>query len=210
MVWGGGKRVIAVRSRDIVGDSGDYRRGCALAELRNVAAGTYTLVCSTFEAGQIGDFKLRVASMIPCEVKPIPGEETGRLRTQLPMLVFREGNERLLAPVFIERMTKVKVLARCGVGTGKQTTSRPLVRIALEKGQGPHKSVLDVSEDWRYSDAPGGARTSEVDLSPAMSQQGGLWIVVERLGDRAGFDEVHVEVLSETAIKVGAWGMGDG
>ncbi|KAL2356066.1 hypothetical protein BJ546DRAFT_839583 [Cryomyces antarcticus] len=51
LVHGRGRRVHAVTSRDIVVDSGDYHRGCAHAELGELDAGTYTIICSTFESG---------------------------------------------------------------------------------------------------------------------------------------------------------------
>jgi len=55
-----------------------------------------------------------------------------------------------------------------------------------------------------------GIRTADLDLSPEMGYQGGLWIVVERFGGRSGTDEVEVEVLSDSPVNVGLWGTGDG
>ncbi|EHK98070.1 putative Calpain-like protease palB/RIM13 [Glarea lozoyensis 74030] len=43
-----------------------------------------------------------------------------------------------------------------------------------------------------------------------MGERGGLWVVVERLGGRAGADRVEVEVLSDERVEVGAWGVGYG
>jgi calpain-7 len=208
IVWGGGDRVTAVTSRDILGGSGDYRRGCALASLRNVAAGKYTLVCSTFEAGQLGNFTLRVGSTVPCSIRPVPAEGAGRLSLRLPVLVFQDGVDRMLAPLTMVRLTKMRVVARSGISQG--TRSRPLLKLSIEKGQGPNKEVLNVSGNGEFSDAPMGVRTADVDLSPLMSNQGGLWIVVERLGGRTGVDDVDVEVLSEGPVKVGLWGFGEG
>lgn len=90
LVWAGGRRVAAVGNRDLVVTSGDYRRGCALAESSSpVDAGSYTVVCSTFEPGQLADFTLRVGSDVPCTVAPVPPDAAGRLRTRLPDLDFR-------------------------------------------------------------------------------------------------------------------------
>ena len=212
MVWAGGKRVTAVTARDIVGGSGDYRRGCALATLRNVAAGKYTIVCSTFEAGQMGSFTLRIGSMVPCTVRPVLSETAGRLSLRLPVLIFQDGVDRMLAPLTTSRLTKLRVVARPGGGRrfAQSSRSRPLLKMCLERGQGPNKSVLDVSGNGEFSDAPTGIRTVDLDLSPEMGYQGGLWIVVERLGGRSGTDEVEVEVLSESPVNVGLWGTGDG
>ena len=57
-----------MRSRDIIADSGDYRRGCALAETKSLDKGTYTIVCSTFAPDQLGRFTLWISSTIPCVV----------------------------------------------------------------------------------------------------------------------------------------------
>jgi len=85
-----------------------------------------------------------------------------------------------------------------------------LLKVSLERGQGPNKSVLDVSAKGEFSDAPMGIRTGDLDLSPGMAGLGGLWIVVERLGGRVGGDDVEVEVLSDSAVSVGLWGTGGG
>jgi len=212
MVWAGGERVTAVTSRDILGGSGDYRRGCALASLRNVAAGRYTIVCSTFEAGQLGNFTLRAGSMVPCEVKPVLAEDAGRLSLRLPELVLQNGLDRMLAPVTIARMTKLRVVVRYGTSdrSGQVARSRPLLKVSLERGQGPNKKILDVSGNGEFSDAPMGIRTADLDLGPEMNHLGGFWIVVERLGGRFGVDCMDVEVLSDSPVSVGIWGTGEG
>lgn len=213
MVWAGGARVTALTSRDILGGSGDYRRGCALASFRDVAAGRYTIVCSTFDAGRLGSFTLRVGSMVPCEVAPVPAEGAGRLSLRLPVLAFRDGVHRMLAPMTVARMTRARVVVRGGVysrSSASGTAARPLLRVSVERGQGPNKTVLDVSGRGEFSDAPAGIRTADLDLSPGMAHPGGLWIVVERLGGRYGVDDVDVEVLSESPVTVGLWGTGDG
>ncbi|KAM3070820.1 cysteine protease [Clarireedia jacksonii] len=212
MVWAGGERVTVVNARDIVGASGDYRRGCALAELQNVAAGKYTIVCSTFEAGETGNFVLRVRSSGRCEIRPVLAETAGRLVNRLPNLMFPDGADRMLAPVAISRLTRLRIVAKSGNAMRWPTPpkTRPSLKVCLERGQGPNKVVLVSSGDGDFSDAPAGIRTADIDLSPEMTSLGGIWIVVERLGGRIGCDEVFVEVLSDSHVAVGAWGTGDG
>ncbi|RFU27018.1 hypothetical protein B7463_g9323, partial [Scytalidium lignicola] len=212
MVWSGGKRVTSVAGRDIVGESGDYRRGCALADLHDIQPGKYTIVCSTFEPGQTGNFTLRVSSMAVCEVRPLLSETAGRLSIRLPVLRFAEGVDRMLAPVTSQRLTRLKCIARCSNSAERlgQPKTRPLLRLSLERGQGPDKTTLDQSNHGEFSDAPMGIRTGDTDLSPEMTHLGGLWIVVERLSGRVEFDEVHIELLSESPVNVGPWGAGDG
>ncbi|PQE13110.1 PALB protein [Rutstroemia sp. NJR-2017a BBW] len=212
MIWAGGERVTVVNARDIVGASGDYRRGCALAELQNVAAGKYTIVCSTFEAGETGNFVLRVRSSARCEIRPVLAETAGRLVNRLPNLIFPDGVDRMLAPVAISRLTRVRIVAKAGNAMRWPTPpkTRPSLKLCLERGQGPNKVVLVSSGDGDFSDAPAGIRTADIDLSPEMTRLGGIWIVVERLGGRIGYDEVLVEVLTDSQVDVGAWGTGDG
>ena len=204
MVWANGERVTIVTSKDIVGGSGDYRRGCALAELRSVAAGKYTIVCSTFEAGQTGNFTLRVRSSVPCEVHPILAEGAGRLSHRLPLLI-PNGVERMLAPLYVSRMTRLRVVARF------LSTCRPPIKISIELGQGPNKTILDISGGGEFSDTPSGIRTMDIDVNSAdASRRGGFWVVVERLGGRNRIDHVELEVLSDSHVDVGVWGVGDG
>ncbi|TAQ84382.1 hypothetical protein B7494_g7289 [Chlorociboria aeruginascens] len=214
MVWSGGERVTGVTSKDIIGSSGDYRRGCALAHLSLVYPGKYTIICSTFEPEQLGKFTLRVGSQVKCEVSPILPETAGRLSLRLPIFAFRDGVDRMLAPITVSRLTRLRLVARCGSGVGRSVSvrPRPLLRLSIERGQGPNKTTLDVSADGGFSDAPTGIRTTDVDISPEMSQPTGLWVVVERLGGRGRgeFDEVGVEVLSEAPVSFGPWGTGDG
>jgi hypothetical protein len=215
IVWGNGQRVTAVTAKDILGGSGDYRRGCALAEIKDVQAGKYTLVCSTFEAGQMGMFTLRVGSMVPCPVLPIVAESAGRFSQLLPSLIFQDEVDRMLAPLTVSRLTKLRVVARCKLGhhrISSTTTSRPLLKVSLERGQGPNKTTIDVSSGGNFSDAPMGVRTKDTDLSPMQKdgREAGVWIVVERLGGRKAVDEVEVEVLTDSSVDVGFWGVGDG
>lgn len=218
MVWANGERVSTITTRDIVGGSGDYRRGCAFASLNNVAAGKYTIVCSTFEAGQTGNFTLRVGSMVPCTLRPVLSETAGRLSLQLPILAFQEGIDRMLAPIHISRLTRLRLIVRSRQSPlyTHPSKARPLLKVSLEQGQGPNKTVMQVSgngDEGEYSDAPMGIRTTDLDIGPEIAHRGGLWLVIERLGGRGGsgsVDEVEVEVLSDNYIKVEGWGMGDG
>ena len=75
LVWGSGRRIATVTTRDIIAESGEYRRGCALAEVGGIQCpGVYTVVASTFERGQVGDFVLRVMGGVEMEIEPIRAE----------------------------------------------------------------------------------------------------------------------------------------
>ncbi|KAI9761733.1 MAG: transcription factor TFIIIC subunit tfc4 [Chaenotheca gracillima] len=223
LAWGGGKRMTKVSTRDIVGQSGEYRPGCALAEMRAVEAGAYTVICSTFEAGQLGAFSLRASSMVECQLRPIPSEEAGRLSRCLPPAIFSPGSNRVLAPVTCFQTTRMIAIARYpgpaerkkyegGRGGSSSPPKSPLM-LSLELGQGPTKQIITVSNEGEYSDAPMGVRTPDVDLLTDMRLRGGLWLVLERLGGGAsaeGSERIDVEILSDARVDVEAWGVGEG
>jgi calpain-7 len=211
MVWGSGERVTTVTQRDILSESGDYRRGFALSEVSNVLAGTYTIICSTFEQAQTGSFTLRVESTEPCEVRPIAGEAAGRLTIRLPRAVMRDGVDRILAPVMPSRLTSIKVVARhCGPLSHSYSRAKAPLKVGLEQGQGPNKTILASSCDGEFDDAPAGVRTGDIDVGPQNRGHEDLWLVVERFGGSKSVDEIEVEVLSEAPIEVGIWGTGNG
>ena len=211
MVWAGGERVTAVTARDILCESGEYRRGFALAKVSNVLAGTYTIICSTFEQGQTGTFTLRVESMVSCEVRPIAGEAAGRLSFPLPTIVMHDGVHRMLAPVVVSRLTSIKVVARhCAVALHSYPRAKSPLKVVLEQGQGPNKIILASSCEGEFNDAPAGVRIGDVDVGPQVGSREALWLVVERFGGSKSVDEIEVEVLSEVPIEVGTWGIGDG
>ena len=207
MVWGGGRRVTTLTTKDIVVDSGDYRRGCAFAEVSNVPAGLYTIICSTFDQGQTGNFALRIDSTTPCEVGPIANEAAGRLCFPLSPLLLRNGVERMLAPVKACRLTSIRVIARYGKISNQV---RSPLKISLEQNQGPNKRILGASFDGEFTDTAVGLRIGDVDINPQIVTPGGLWIVVERSGGLNTTEEVNVEVLSDAPIEIGPWGIGDG
>ncbi len=209
LVWAAGRRVTSITSQSIATDSGEYRRGCAVADMSAIPAGEYTIVCSTFEAGQTGKFRLSVEAMAPCELVSLPVEDAGRLVTLLPILVLQDGVDRMLTPLNINRITRLKIIAGHRETEQGKTTHSPL-RVSLEMGQGPNKRISGASSIDGYSDALGGARTGDIDVGPESCNYGGLWLVVERFGSNQAFDEVQVRVLSDSHVYFGAWGTGDG
>ncbi|KAL3959069.1 hypothetical protein ACCO45_007231 [Purpureocillium lilacinum] len=98
LIWARGERVSTIRVKDLVASSGEYRRGCAVAEVPELEAGDYTMVCSTFDAGQTADFAVRVASMVPVALSPIAADGAGRLRTALGAFRLSEGDEKSRIP----------------------------------------------------------------------------------------------------------------
>ncbi|KAI0398813.1 PALB protein [Xylaria palmicola] len=213
LVWANGQRVTAVTVRDLVTTSGDYRRGCALASIPRADAGTYTIVCSTFEPGQMADFALRIGSDVPCTVTPVPADAAGRLCTQLSPLAFRNGELKMRASVSVTRLTRASIVVSWGAGpnaTGSTEATTPrshaTIRASLERGRGPHKNVLTCTGHGEFQEVGLGLRTAECDVDPLAAQSLGLWLVVEQ-GVNACLDEdsLRVELFSDRQVLVGAW-----
>ncbi|KAL4979482.1 calpain-like protease palB [Aspergillus desertorum] len=208
LFWSGGKRIARVRSRDIVADSGDYRRGGSLAEKQYLDPGKYTIVVSTFAPDQVGSFTLWVSTNISCEVTQLPSEAAGRLAVLSNIGVLLPGQDRMLAPLTTHRLTRVKLIARSrDARIGDQPVGPSPVLMTVELGQGPYKEILATSEDGDYSDSISGVRVEDFDLQPSLEERGGVWIVLERIGGPGGQVEDHfeVEALGEERVEIGEW-----
>lgn len=206
-----GKPVRFVMTRDVVGDSGDYRKGHAFAEMCNVPAGRYTIICSTFEPGQLGRFTLQIRTMLDCVVDRVSTRPAGRFVSQLPPAIFGAQVDRLWASVTCSRLTRLSVVAQshgaAGTTSIRDKPSDLPLKVSLELGQGPMKRVLAVSNNDEFRNGYYGAQFDDVDIQPSMCVQAGLRIVLERAGplDSHSADEVHTELYSDARIEVGSW-----
>ncbi|KAJ1335251.1 calpain-7 [Microdochium nivale] len=238
LVWANGQRVTAVTVRDLVATSGEYRRGCAQACAPSVEAGTYTIVCSTYEPGALADFTLRVGSDVACVVTPVLADAAGRLRTRLPdiSLPVAGGESKQRAAVTVARLARASfVITRrhrtplasspsSGSGAGGTGTPRshPTVRVRLESGRGPDRTIIPLTSGAAGGGGEfrevglGGLRTIEVDIDPRLTRsREGLWLVVEQhmmgamippgMGGGGGDEGLAVELLSDGHVGVGAW-----
>ena len=209
LIWAHGGPVRSITARDIVGDSGEYTKGFAFAELENVDPGTYTIVCSTFERGQYGEFRLEIGTMCPCTIDRVPAAAAGCLVSNLQTSFSTADNNRVVAPLFLTRLTRLRVLARwCRDFMVSLKGTRSPLRVGVEYGQGASKRILAVSGDGDFGDSYLGLETAYVDLAPRTCQNGGLWVVIERLGCAAaenGTEHVEIDILSDAPIEVGQW-----
>ncbi|KAJ5688618.1 Peptidase C2 calpain domain III [Penicillium macrosclerotiorum] len=208
LFWSNGQRIARVRSRDIIADSGDYRRGCALAETSSLDKGVYTIICSTFSPDQLGRFTLWISSSIPCVIQPLAGESAGRRITRSSVGVLTPGQDRMLAPLKVPRLTRIKLIAKNKLSViGTRPVAPSPVLMTVELGQGPYKETLATSEDGAHCDAVSGVRVEDFDLSPNPDSYGKVWIVLERIGGPGGQVEDHfeVEALAEERVEIGEW-----
>ena len=212
LVWANGRQVRSVTTRDVVGDSGEYRKDCALAEIRDVPAGTYTIVCSTFEQGQTGKFKLSIGTMATCQIDRVAVPTAGRFMTKLQNAVWTPGNDRLVAPLVTRRLNRISVSAKSYESprtAGQQYCS--LLKVSIEQGRGPTTRTVAVSGEDKFGDSHHvGMHTPDVDILPEMCARG-LWIVLDRLGS-SGIphnEAVGIQVLSDGPVEVGPWMLGN-
>lgn len=218
-----GLRVTVLRTMDIVAHSGDYRRGSAALETI-LDPGTYTIVCSTFDAAQVGKFKLSVhsSSETPPNLRPLSAEGSGRLTSVSLPAIFAASMSRLLAPVTATRLTRasliVRPLSNQVAGSNSPRTCSPM-KLTLEQGQGPYKTCLATSsssDEHEYNDPASGVRIDDFDIRPEIHGPwtGGLWIVLHRMTGSSTMmqmDETfEVLVMAEDRVELGAWGVGEG
>ncbi|KAK4174773.1 putative calpain-like protease palB/rim-13 [Triangularia setosa] len=220
------KRITSISGRDILVSSPEYQRGrtfCQTSASQPLDAGTYTVILSTFEPGQLGRFVLRVSTNVSgVVITPVMSSQAGKLRSVFPELaVFKDGEERLRGRIGIGRLTRLSVVARATTTTTGLTSSGSGgggggggLRMKLELGTGPGRRVLGVSKGGEFTqDHVGvllGLDEGEVDVDPEMVRRvGGLWVVLEQIGGGAGGAGgrgVQVEVYSDGVVSLGDGG----
>ncbi|EEY20853.1 calpain-7 [Verticillium alfalfae VaMs.102] len=207
LVWSSGKRVSSIGRKDVVASSGDYRCGSAHSHVANLEAGTYVIVCSTFEPGQLSDFAIRIGTMIECAVRPVPGDGAGLLCTRLPTLEFAAGEERKRASITAPRLTRAYASARCPVLSDEngQHISHAAIRIVVMYGRGPNASIHAISCEGEFRDPTTAVRTPEFDVEPDRVRHEGLWIVIEQLGSHRAWSGIEVEILGDNLIRYRPW-----
>ena len=208
LVWANGKQICSIKTRDIVGDSGEYRKGYAFAEIADVQAGVFTIVCSTFEQGQLGNFSLRVSSMSVCAVKRIPVATAGRFVTNVQSALFTPGSDYLSAPLISHRLNRVSISARSRVEDSRwNKMTRALLKLEIHCGRRPSKRVIAVSRDDEVLNSQGEIWIRDVDIAPSTCEDRGLWLVLERLecSMLQMAEYVDIEIFSECPLKVGSW-----
>ena len=211
LIHGYGQRVRAIRARDIVVDSKDYRRRCCVAEAGSVEPGKYTIICSTFEPNQLSKFSILAESMHPVRLALLPKEGAGRLRTELPMAGFIQDNNRVAIPLIPRRLLKLYAVARpAGIQAPGSSARTSLIRLSIEVGRGPHRRILTSSGGGEYSDSSaGGIQTDDLDIEPNMRRLGDVWLVLERMYAHSQVPDekfgVELFVDQPGAVEWGAW-----
>ena len=208
LVWANGRQICSIKTRDIVGDSGEYRKGYAFAEIQDVQAGVYTIVCSTFEKSQLGRFTLRVSSMSACAVDRVLEARAGRFVTKVQSGLFAPGNKYLSAPLISHRLNRISISARSRVEDPRcKATTREFLKLGLHYGRPPSKRMIAVSRDDEPVHGQGITWICDVDIEPSVCEDRGLWLVLERLEGSIlqTVEYVDIEIFSECPINMGDW-----
>ena len=213
LTLGYGKRIYRLNSRDVLADTGDHRARCVFTETKTLEPGMYTIVCSLFEAGQTGDYTLRVDSTEEVILEPIPRDGAGLILNRLAPVCFRPDVNEVIAPILVRRLACYIIVVHFSKRTtprasGVPRISRSPLRFSVEHGRGPERKFVISSEQGRYSDAVT-IRTESVDIDPEMYPDRTLNLVLDRLSGPGGPVEEWYDVDLYTdvpnACSVGVW-----
>ncbi|KAJ4412701.1 cysteine protease [Didymella pomorum] len=213
LALGHGKRTYRLQSRDVLADSGNHRVGAATAEIKDLQPGLYTIICSTFETGQTGDYTLCIDSSSDVKLKQIPRDGAGLKSMKLTPACFGPNMHKIAAPLLPQRLASYTIVARFLKATSPRSVdhgmlARSPLRFSVEQGRGPERKFLIASERGEYADSAT-VRSESVHIDPAIVHRGDLWLVLDRLSGTGGPVEewYEVEILTDMpdACSVGVW-----
>lgn len=205
LVHSNGRRIQALNNRDIIVDSGEYRRGSAFAERRSLDPGVYTIICSTFELGQKAPFTLQVDSSEAIVLKQFPAQYAGRIAKRLPSIRFAPGISRLGAQIHPRRHCTFSAAITSSIRTHADS-STPL-RLALVLRPGPNEGIKCMSNEGEYNDGrTATVQLPEVNVWPGSAEN--MWLMVEKMGGGES-GEFGVDVLCDgrvdDCVEIGEW-----
>jgi calpain-7 len=213
LALGHGKRIYRLQSRDVLVDSGNHRTGCVLAEIKDLQPGFYTIICSLFEAGQFGEYSLRVDSTSNIALKQIPRDGAGLLSTKLSPACFGAHVHKVAAPMLPHRLASYTIVTRFLKATSPRSTdlgmlARSPLRFSVELGRGPERKFVIASENGEYTDAAT-VRSESVNIDSSLAQQGDLYLVLDRLSGPGGpveeWYDVEIYTDAPQACSIGVW-----
>lgn len=213
LALGYGKRIYRLQSRDVLVDSGNHRVGAATAEIKDLQPGLYTIICSLFEAGQMGDYTLRIDSSNDVVLKQIPRDGAGLKSMKLTPACFGANMHKIAAPLLPQRLASYTIVARFLKATSPRsidhgTLARSPLRFSVELGRGPERKFLIASERGEYADSAT-VRSESVHIDPTVVNRGDLWLVLDRLSGPGGPVEewYDLEIFTDMpeACSIGVW-----
>ena len=209
VLWAGGKRVRKVATRDILGDTGEYTKGFAAVQIEDVAPGTYTAVCSTFERGQIVGYEFHVSSTSACEVEKVPSLDAGQFVYQPHPARFPPDIDQLWLSLRTERVNRISVTARPqpAYSTANQQTAAP-IKLSVSYGVGLSSQLLAVSDNGEFAQSDlSGTCVQDVNIQPESYYQDATFVMIERLVTSGQNHDEFFEICiqGEEPLVLGKW-----
>ena len=209
LVWAAGEIVRSITTKDILGDSGEHTIDLALLETEDIPAGRYTLVCSTFEKGQVGEFKIHVFATAKFDIQRIPIPGAGRFIAEIKTARFPSDIDRLSLPLVTRRINRISVNV-CPMGNEStlNKSARSPMKVSVEVGRGPMAQVLAVSGDGGFIDVcTDGAFIRDINIEPRMCASFGIIVALERLVTSSSSyeEEIAFDIQSDEPVELGQW-----
>lgn len=223
LCYGHGRRLFHITRQDIILDTYEYRKGSSFIHTKGelIEPGKYTVIVSTYEAGQTGKFGIRLDSNTKVKLERIPSEAHGKLNLQLPTAIFLGQASQIALHLVPLRLSNITIIVKSASVDSLNALSkkpgiaprvRSPVRVSLQLGRGPHATELAASNHGEFSDATDvGLRISDMHITQELNHHGNLFLVIDRMGKGiTGIEERYtVEILmadvDSTAIEAGTW-----
>jgi calpain-7 len=200
MVWSQGKRVDQITRGDVITSSGTYNYGLAMTEARDVKPGVYTLVVSTFEGGQIGDFTIRFESDQVSQMSLLPAEGAGMFAQKIRGSWCAENakgspkhSDYFSNPSYeinVDRLSNF--ILRLQVNDSKMVTLKPQINVAIFT----KSSRREIVTSGPYSDAVCGVAIEETKL------EAGKYLIVVSTFEPGILVDYTIDVYSDRKIQI--------
>ena len=209
LVRAAGEIVRSITTKDILGDSGEHTNDFALLEIEDIPGGTYTVVCSTFEKGQMGAFELHIFATVKFDIKRIPTFGAGRFMAEIKPAHFSPDIDRLSMALVTRRINRISVnICPLGNGSTLDKTARSPMKVSVELGKGPMAHVLAASGDGDFNDiGTNGAFIENIVVEPRMCASFGIVVALERLVTSSSScdEKVALNIRSDEPVELGQW-----
>ncbi|KAF8589518.1 cysteine proteinase [Ramaria rubella] len=192
IIWSNGQRVTELVEGDVVADTGDYSYGIAYGE-RDLKAGEYTLIVSSFEPRQQGAFELCLRSFRAFDLELLPAEGAGMYSkairgtwyadhvTDNSAGSFNNGKPFSQSMIKVSVPSSMHVMIRMQLLQASPSLALNVSLFSIDKAGGPGKQLLTSGP---YSDAIAGV------VIPHSSVSSGDYLLIpsaKTSGVEAGF-----------------------
>ncbi|BGP21447.1 cysteine protease [Rhodotorula toruloides] len=166
VVFGEGERVDRLEDRDKLAGDASYSYGRSSCSSTSVAAGSYTLVISSFQPQHLADFSISVKSTFVIEISPIPPEGAGMYARQAKGC-WRPGEDGGSKDVLRNPRFRLRPEKAANVRIRLQTPGEPkLVSLSVYLAGPDGEAGETIATSGAYADYPCGVVTPFFRLEP--------------------------------------------